>query len=113
MPIVKLLRIVDSYSKPTMGYVHDGMIRVSKAVKAICEDKVEQYKPYIDLINKRWDKHLSRDLFVASYFLNPAFKYANDFEDTRPIKNGILDLLENQSLCPDTNVVLEELTLYS
>ncbi|CAL1382275.1 unnamed protein product [Linum trigynum] len=103
-PIVKLLRVVDSDSKPAMGYVYDGMTRVSNAIKTVCGDKEDMYKPYMDIVNRRWDKHLSRDLFMAAHYLNPAIKYADDWIEDKAVTFGLLNLLENSSLCPDNSV---------
>ena len=68
IPIVKLLHIMDSDSKPALGYVHEGMNRVVDGVKTLCDNVEAQFKPYIDIIEARWDKHLNRDLILASCF---------------------------------------------
>ena len=34
-PLIRLLRIVDSDEKPVMGYVYDGMYRVTDGIKKI------------------------------------------------------------------------------
>ncbi|XP_054782641.1 uncharacterized protein LOC129289920 [Prosopis cineraria] len=49
-PLIKLLRIVDLDEKPPLPYVYEGMQRAKKAIKAIFNNKKDQYKPYTDII---------------------------------------------------------------
>ncbi|KAL2532982.1 BED-type domain-containing protein [Abeliophyllum distichum] len=78
-PLIRLLRIVDADEKPSLGYVYDGMDRAEKTIKNIFLIKERLYKPYIDIIDERWDKHLRHNIHVAAYFLNPAFIYEEGF----------------------------------
>ncbi|CAN0920333.1 hypothetical protein LINGRAHAP2_LOCUS31985 [Linum grandiflorum] len=94
-PIVKLFRIVDSDSVPALGYVHDGMIRVEKAVKSICGNVEARYMPYLHILDQRWDKHLNRDLIVAAYFFNPVFMYSGDFEYSHHVNYALLNIMSN------------------
>ncbi|CAN1148854.1 hypothetical protein LINPERHAP2_LOCUS16721 [Linum perenne] len=111
-PIVRLLRIVDSDTKPALGYVHEGMTRVEKVVKEICANVEARYMCYTNILDVRWDKHLNRDLIVGAYFFNIAFMYSEDFENTRHVKHVILNLIDNPLLCSDSVRALEELSLY-
>ncbi|KAL2480492.1 hAT dimerization domain-containing protein/transposase-related [Abeliophyllum distichum] len=78
-PLIRLLHIVDVDEKPSLGYVYDGMDREEKTIKNIFLNKERFYKPYIDIIDERWDKHFRHDIHVAVYFLNPAFIYDEGF----------------------------------
>ncbi|KAL2479717.1 hAT dimerization domain-containing protein/transposase-related [Abeliophyllum distichum] len=78
-PLIRLIRIVDADEKPSLVYVYDGMDMVEKTIKNIFLNKERLYKPYIDIIDARWDKHLQHDIHVAAYFLNPAFIYEEGF----------------------------------
>ncbi|CAN1339119.1 hypothetical protein LINPERPRIM_LOCUS38351 [Linum perenne] len=51
-PIVRLLRIVDSDTKPALGYVHEGMTRVEKVVKEICANVEARYMCYTNILDK-------------------------------------------------------------
>ncbi|GAV76818.1 DUF659 domain-containing protein, partial [Cephalotus follicularis] len=44
-PIIRLLRIIDSYEKPSLGYVYDGMFRAKIAIKFLVNNKKRWYKP--------------------------------------------------------------------
>ncbi|CAN0904187.1 hypothetical protein LINGRAHAP2_LOCUS22949, partial [Linum grandiflorum] len=56
-PVINLLRIVDSDERPTLGYMYEGMSEVVQRIKLIYNDIEAMYKPYIDITNKRWNKH--------------------------------------------------------
>ncbi|CAN1238050.1 hypothetical protein LINGRAPRIM_LOCUS2027 [Linum grandiflorum] len=114
IPIVKLLRIVDSDSKPALGYVHEGMRRVEDGVKTVCGNVEAEYKPYIDIIEARWDKHLNRDLILAAYFFNPALRYSAGFDNSRHVSNALFNIFENRAICSlsDSDKAIDEMGLY-
>ncbi|CAN0928952.1 hypothetical protein LINGRAHAP2_LOCUS36778 [Linum grandiflorum] len=114
IPIVKLLRIVDSDSKPALGYVHEGMRRVEDGVKTLCGNVEAEYKPYIDIIEARWDKHLNRDLILAAYFFNPALRYSAGFYNSRHVSNALFNIFENRAICSlsDSDKAIDEMGLY-
>ena len=75
VPLLRLLHICDSNEKPAVGYVYKGMYRVRKGIKELFRKKNTLYKPYIDIINVRWDKLLCTSLHNVVYWLNPTFQY--------------------------------------
>ncbi|XP_023731398.1 uncharacterized protein LOC111879161 [Lactuca sativa] len=83
-PLMKVLRLVDSDSKPAMGFIYQAMTR---------------YEPIHEIINERWYNQLNRALHVAGYFLNPMMQYSSDFENTGWIKGGLYMCLER--MCGD------------
>ncbi|XP_054801457.1 uncharacterized protein LOC129305454 [Prosopis cineraria] len=74
-PLVRLLRIVDSDDRPSLGYVYDGMYRAKRAIKNTFRHKKSLYKPYTSIIKRRWDSQLRQNLHAAAYLFNPAFLY--------------------------------------
>lgn len=110
-PIIRLLKIVDVDEKPSLGYVYEGMQRAKNAIKEMFKGKEHMYKPYIDIINARWDKHLNCGLHATAYFLNPAFVYDENFEENK-VTESLLDVLEVNSICCDIAKAIEELQLY-
>ncbi|GAV87386.1 LOW QUALITY PROTEIN: DUF659 domain-containing protein, partial [Cephalotus follicularis] len=74
-PIIRLLRIVDSDEKPSLGYVYECMFRIKMAIKNLFNNKKKWYKPYTNLLKLRWDRHLRKNLHAVAYSLNPAFMY--------------------------------------
>ncbi|GAV84465.1 LOW QUALITY PROTEIN: DUF659 domain-containing protein, partial [Cephalotus follicularis] len=69
-PIIRLLRIVNSDEKPSLGYVYEGMFRTKMAIKNLFNNK-KKYKPYTNLFKLCWDRHLRKNLHAVAYFLNP------------------------------------------
>ena len=104
-PIIKLLRVVDADEKPSLCYVYEGMFRVRKGIMSISKDKQRLYDPYIKIIDKRWDKHLRSNIHAATYFLNPTFLYdESTFTETPEIMQGLLDLLQQKSICSNREI---------
>ncbi|RDX73753.1 hypothetical protein CR513_46589, partial [Mucuna pruriens] len=65
IPLVKVLRLVDSDSKPVMSYIMD------KAKEQIAENFQKQ--------ESRWNLQLHRPLHAAAYYLNPRYHYDKNF----------------------------------
>ena len=111
-PLIRLLRIVDSDEKPSLGYVYEGMQRAKSAIKEMFRNKKTAYQPYTEIIKTRWDKHLKRSLHAAAYFLNPAFFYDEKFIEKHQVMQGLLDLLDVKSLCSDSIKAMKEMQVY-
>jgi len=97
-PLMRLLRIVDSDEKPTLGYVYKGMYRARKTIKEIFRNKKRSYKPYTCIVKDRWDNQLRKSIHAAAYWLNPAFQYdLSNFSQKPEVIGGLLDVI-NSSL---------------
>ncbi|KAI3520133.1 hypothetical protein L1887_09357 [Cichorium endivia] len=101
-PLMKVLRRVDSDSKPAMGFIYQDMVLAKKEIKENFKDNEFRYKPILEIIDQRWYSQLNRALYVAGYFLNPAMQYSSDFENSAWIKTGLYLCLER--MCPDENL---------
>ncbi|KAK9689613.1 hypothetical protein RND81_09G071200 [Saponaria officinalis] len=60
-PIVKVLKLVDGDTQPTMGFIYEAMERCKLAIKQNCES----YRQYWAMIDKRWNFQLHHDLHAA------------------------------------------------
>ncbi|PKU70417.1 hypothetical protein MA16_Dca007169 [Dendrobium catenatum] len=74
-PLIRLLRIVDSDEKISLGYLYDGMYRARKANKAMFINVKRSYKPFTTIIKRIWDTQLRQSIHSATYFLNPHFQF--------------------------------------
>ncbi|KAL3537187.1 hypothetical protein ACH5RR_000553 [Cinchona calisaya] len=92
--LIRLLHVCNTDEKPSMGYVYEGMQRIIKGIRKLFKDKDQLCKPYIDIINTRWDKMLCKSLHSASYFLNPALQHDPTYVGIGEITNGLLDYIE-------------------
>ncbi|XP_020244128.1 uncharacterized protein LOC109822351 [Asparagus officinalis] len=111
-PLVQVLKLVDSSSRPAMGYIHVGMTQVKEAIKKELVKK-QDYTPYWEIIDWRWDRQLPRPLHSAAFFLNPRFFYSIQGEVSNEISSGMLDCIER--LVPEVKIqdkIQKELHLY-
>ncbi|XP_039137129.1 uncharacterized protein LOC120274666 [Dioscorea cayenensis subsp. rotundata] len=112
-PIIKLLHVVDADEKPSLGYVYEGMIRIRKGIMSIFRDKQRLHDPYIKIVNERWDKHFQCNIYAAAYFLNPTFLYdESTFVETLKVMQGLLDLLEQRSICSNSAKAMKKIKIY-
>ncbi|XP_054782766.1 uncharacterized protein LOC129290084 [Prosopis cineraria] len=83
-PLVRLLRIIDSDDRYSIGYVYDGMYREKRAIKNIFRHKKSLYKPYTSIIKRTWDFQLRQNLYAATYLFNLAFLYDKENFSRKP-----------------------------
>nr|KAJ0190830.1 hypothetical protein LSAT_V11C800390750 [Lactuca sativa] len=93
-PLMKVLRLVDSDSKPAMGFIYQAMVNAKKEIKANFKDIQTRYVPIYDIIDDRWYNQMNRAQHVAGYYLNPQMQYSDDFENNGWIKSGLYMCLE-------------------
>ncbi|XP_028785362.1 uncharacterized protein LOC114741275 [Neltuma alba] len=111
-PLVRLLRIVDSDDRPSLGYIYEGMYRARKAIKSTFMNKKTLYKPYTRIIKRRWDTQLRQDLHTAAYVLNPAFLYDQaNFSQKPEVMNRYLTVI-NRKVASNKTKFLQEGTQY-
>ncbi|KAL8519837.1 hypothetical protein ACS0TY_010687 [Phlomoides rotata] len=111
-PLMRLLRICDTDEKPSLGYVYEGLSRAIRGTKEIFNNQESKYKPFVDIINKRWDKMLRKRLHAAAYWLNPAFQYDpnSSLHNEPEAYKGLLGII--QDLHPDTPGIMQEVTMF-
>ncbi|KAL9861636.1 putative HAT dimerization domain, ribonuclease H-like superfamily [Arabidopsis thaliana] len=111
-PIIRLLRICDADEKPSLPYVYEGMYRARLGIKNIFQEKETLYKPYTNIIDRRWDRMLRHDLHAAAYYLNPAFMYDQPTFCEKPeVMSGLMNLFEKQKNDSKTKL-FQELRVY-
>ncbi|WOK98033.1 hypothetical protein Cni_G06742 [Canna indica] len=77
-PLVKVLRLVDGDSKPSMGYIYKVMDRAKEHIANNFNNVESGYKKVWKIIDERWDYQLHRPLYAARYYLNPRCRDATD-----------------------------------
>jgi len=94
-PLVRVLRMVDSDDRPSMRYLYDVILYAKEEMLRRFQNRKARVKPFIDIINNRWDGQLYRNLYTAAFWLNPRFQYdANIMDKHISIISGLLDVLE-------------------
>ncbi|XP_031496371.1 uncharacterized protein LOC116261699 isoform X2 [Nymphaea colorata] len=94
LPIVKVLRIVDSDDKPVMGFLYDHMRKAKEEIASNVNNESKAYTQIWEIIDNRWDSQMHHCLHAAGYFLNPHFHYEDDSIKDRKLKVGFLECLE-------------------
>ncbi|KAL8556408.1 hypothetical protein ACS0TY_004014 [Phlomoides rotata] len=73
-PLICVLCIINT----CIGSVYDRIYRAKKTIKDLFRRKRRLYKPFTNIIKKRWDKQLPRDIHATTYLLNPTFAYGKE-----------------------------------
>ncbi|KAL8478997.1 hypothetical protein ACS0TY_030769 [Phlomoides rotata] len=93
-PLIRVLCIMYTNRRPSIGYVYDGIYRAKKAIKDVFRHKKRLYKPFTNIIKVGWDKQLRRDIHAASYLLNPAFAYDREnMCKKKEIMDGFIEIV--------------------
>ncbi|CAN6446720.1 unnamed protein product [Victoria cruziana] len=83
LPLLKVLQLADSESRPSIGYLYEAMDKAKEAIRDHLKGKKKLYMPVWKLIDNRWSGQLHCPLHAAAYYLNPAIKYQPDFKKDR------------------------------
>ncbi|CAN1216709.1 hypothetical protein LINPERPRIM_LOCUS738 [Linum perenne] len=99
MPLMKVLRLVDSDELPSMPFFVLG-VEPSHG-----ED--QKYQPVLNIIEKRWNDQMSHPLHYAAYWLNPKVHFGANFDpNERKLKVGLYDCVERLSKDRDESLTL-------
>jgi len=71
IPLVKVLRLVDSDAKPVMAYIYEAMNRAKEQIAENFQKIETRYKKMWKIIDTRWNFQLHRPLHAVAYYLNP------------------------------------------
>ncbi|XP_074305125.1 uncharacterized protein LOC141640129 [Silene latifolia] len=71
LPLVKVLRMVDSDENSVMGFIYEAMTRAKDQIKENFNHVEKNYKPLWDIIDERWEAQMQRPLHATAYYLNP------------------------------------------
>ncbi|XP_022899334.1 uncharacterized protein LOC111412634 [Olea europaea var. sylvestris] len=94
-PLVRVLRIVDSDEKPSMGYLYEAIHVAKSEMERRFQRRKNRIAPYLQIIQNRWDSQLRKNLHAAGHWLNPSFQYDNlDMENHKQTISGLLDVIE-------------------
>ncbi|PKU77311.1 hypothetical protein MA16_Dca016878 [Dendrobium catenatum] len=112
-PLIRMLRIVDSDEKPSLGYLYDVMYRARKTIKVMFRNVKRSYKPFTTIIKRRRDTQLRQGIHAASYFVNPHFQYDRENYCQKPgILQGLVELIGNKDICSKPTLVMNEVRLF-
>ncbi|XP_028065080.1 uncharacterized protein LOC114268155 [Camellia sinensis] len=100
IPLVSVLREVDSEERLAMGYIYELMDLAKEKIAFNCGGNVRKYRPIWNTIDARWTPQLHRPIYVAGYYLNPQLRYRDSFSNVEEVKQGLYQCMDRM-LCYD------------
>ncbi|XP_048447177.1 uncharacterized protein LOC125480394 [Pyrus x bretschneideri] len=94
LPLVCVLREVDSEERPPMGFIYELMDAAKEKIASNLNKVEKKYMPIWRKIDCRWDDQLHQPLHAAGYYLNPQFQYEDNFSDTDEVRNGLFACMD-------------------
>ncbi|CAN6687127.1 unnamed protein product [Malus baccata var. baccata] len=94
LPLVCVLREVDSEERPPMGFIYELMDAKKKKIMSNLNKVEKKYMPIWRKIDRIWDDQLHQPLHAAGYYLNPQFRYEDDFLATDKVVNGLFACMD-------------------
>ncbi|XP_020268539.1 uncharacterized protein LOC109843955 [Asparagus officinalis] len=94
-PLFKFLRMVDSGTCPSMGFIIGELNQVKREIMTALKTE-KDYMPIISIIERHAKNRLDSSLHLAAWFLNPLFYYAEDevAKKSAEAKQAVLDCAE-------------------
>jgi len=74
-PLVWVLRMVDGDARPSMWYLYETIHYAKEEMLRRFQKREARVKPFINIINNRWDGQLYRNLYATAFWLNPRCQY--------------------------------------
>ena len=94
MPLVCVLREVDSEVRPAMGFIYELMDAAKDKIASNLENVEAKYLPIWRRIDSRWSPQLHQPLHAAGYYLNPKLRYEENFKDCEMVKKGLEECMD-------------------
>ncbi|XP_057954145.1 uncharacterized protein LOC131148466 [Malania oleifera] len=94
VPLVCVLREVDSEERPAMGFLYEMMDSAKEKIAANFYRKEKKYGPIWSKIDDRWTQQLHRPLHAAGYYLNPQLHFKENFSDCEEVKKGLFKCMD-------------------
>ncbi|RVW96149.1 hypothetical protein CK203_037756 [Vitis vinifera] len=94
VPLVSVLREVDSEERPAMGYIYELMDLAKEKIAFNCRGVERKYGPIWKKIDARWTPQLHRPLHAADYYLNPQLQYGDKFSNADEVRKGLFECMD-------------------
>ncbi|CAN1121280.1 hypothetical protein LINPERHAP1_LOCUS5995 [Linum perenne] len=107
MPLMKVLRLVDSDESPAMPFLYLELNQAMEKIKSNFSNIEKRYKHVLNIIENRWNDQMSGPLHYAAYWLNPKVHFSANFNDTeKKLKLGLFDCVERLSKDRDESLTI-------
>ncbi|XP_073099937.1 uncharacterized protein [Elaeis guineensis] len=106
-PLYEVLHTVDSERYPQIGFLYYMMEWIKKYIS---ENDPKHAQKFINIIERRWDYQMGRDLHLVAYYLNSRFQYIisgidMDNELLAALRNVIYKMVSDSKI---TSLCLQE-----
>lgn len=88
-PILQVFQKVSSGESLSMPYVYNDLYRAKLAIKSIHGDDARKYEPFWKVIDRHCNSLFCHPLYLAAYFLNPSYRYRQDFVSHSDVVRGL------------------------
>ncbi|KAG5107041.1 hypothetical protein JHK82_044011 [Glycine max] len=88
-PIMQVLQKLYSGESLSMPYLYNDMYRAKLAIKSVHGDDARKYEPFWKVIDSHWNSLFCHPLYLAAYFLNPSYRYRQDFVAHSEVVRGL------------------------
>ncbi|VVA41105.1 PREDICTED: LOW QUALITY PROTEIN, partial [Prunus dulcis] len=112
IPLVSVLREVDSEERPAMGFIYELMDVAKEKIAFNCGKVERKYKPIWRRIDERWGPQLHQPLHAAGYYLNPQLRYEETFSNADEVRKGLEDCMTRMLSFEDRMASDIQLDLY-
>ncbi|RDX71562.1 hypothetical protein CR513_49074, partial [Mucuna pruriens] len=92
-PLIKLLHLVSSDTKPVIGFIYEEMKRAKEKIQHSFKCVKKHYMPLWTIIDEGWNRQILWPLNATSYSLNPQFHYNPNFKAGFEVKHGLYECL--------------------
>ncbi|XP_042443946.1 uncharacterized protein LOC122029053 [Zingiber officinale] len=113
VPLVSVLREVDSEERSAMGYIYELMDKAKETIKFNCGGVDRKYKPIWKKIDSRWTPQLHHPLHAAGYYLNPQLRYEERFSYCDEVRDGLYTCMDRMLSSDDRLKADIQLDLYN
>ncbi|KAF1874119.1 hypothetical protein Lal_00041563 [Lupinus albus] len=84
--------------KPAMGFLYQAFFKARHEMEMRFQRNKTKIKPYLEIMDSRWDLQLKRNLNVVGYWLNPqCFFNVEEFEKHKFTTSDLLDVFEKHA----------------
>ncbi|XP_020274987.1 uncharacterized protein LOC109849556 [Asparagus officinalis] len=93
LPLVHVLREVDSDVRPSMPLLYEMMDSAKEKIADACGGIERKYMPYWKLVDKRWSGMMHHPIHAAAYYLNPKYFYGDKFSKHPEVRKGLIECM--------------------
>ena len=94
IPLVCVLREVDSEERPTMDYIYELMSSAKEKIAFNCGGVRRKYSPIWRKIDARWTPQLHQPLHVVGYYVNPQLRFEDKFSNVDELRKGLYECID-------------------